>query len=680
MRCLLIPMVMGFMVSAFARENYSVERLALPEDRDLNDQVDGLAFLPDGRLAACFPFGKVYLYDPADATWALFAEGLHNPLGIVAVDNRTLIVSQRPEITRLVDEDGDGLADLYETLCDDFGMSGNYHEFHFGPVRDADGNLFASLGTASSGDGVRAEVRGAFYFNSERYYNDPALTPEPFSEMHAAFNRRRPGRMYSSVPYRGWMIKVDREGTMIPFASGLRTPNGVGLDLQGRLFCTDNQGDWLGSSKLFHIQEGRFYGHAGSRAWEEGFRGHPLATPVDKLDALRTRACVVFPHGIMANSPTQPLVDSTAGKFGPFAGQLFVGEMNRSRIMRIMLEEVGGELQGACIPFYDGAGLGRGSNRLAFDTSGALWVGQTKHTWSGGSGLQRVTWDGEMPFEVQQMNLTGDGFRLTFTEAVDPVIARQTQTWKMRRYFYRYHEGYGSPQFGKTDVPVTDVRLAADGRVVELVLGELAAWHLHELKIAGLKNVDGRELANDFMVYTLNRLLHDTPPVPGNQRTGSGRVGLVQPGLWGKGAPASRTPGTVAKKNPLPGVHEAELATMQGAKRAGNSSGFYGAGFVDIQTASGSYVEWELPVKAPGPHHLYFRYALQSGQRPLKLIVNGREIGEPLPFPSTGSWATWRDQVAVAPLKEGMNRIRIESQGDSGANIDSLRIEGIKEP
>jgi glucose/arabinose dehydrogenase len=661
-----------------ARENYQVETIPQPADPDLNGQIDGLAFMPDGRLAACFSFGKVYLYNPVTTNWSLFAEGLHNPLGIVAIDNHSMFVAQRPEITRLVDEDGDGLADLYETVCDDFGISGNYHEFHFGPTQDREGNLFASLGTASSGDGIRDEVRGTFYYNSEQYYNDLAITPEPFSDMLAAFNQRKPGRMYSSVPYRGWMIKVTPDGEMIPFASGLRTPNGVGFDLEGRLFCTDNQGDWLGSSKLFHIQQDRFYGHAGSLPWTEGFRGHPLATPVDTLDAMRTRAAVVFPHGIMANSPTEPLVDNTAGKFGPFAGQLFVGDMNRSRIMRVMLEDVGGEVQGACIPFYDDDVLGRGCSRFAFDASGALWVGQTKHTWAGGQGLQRITWDGATPFEVLNMQVTEDGFRLTFTEPLDPVTAVQTNAWKMKRYYYRYHEAYGSPQFGLTKVPVVKVTLSADHRVAELHLSELAAWHLHELTIEGVQSEAGRSLANNFMVYTLNRLLKDTPPPPADQRAGAGKPGLLKPGLWGKSAAAkAKAEEPSGGKNPLPGVYEAEKATFQGAGIAKGNSGFYGKGFVDFTQDDQAFIEWTIDVKTPGQHHLFFRYALK-GNRRLKLLVNGSSVAKPLPFSDTGGWIVWKDQAAEAVLKKGANTIRLEAIGQSGPNIDALRIERFK--
>ena len=61
---------------------------------------------------------------------------------------------------RIRDTDGDGMADVYEKVTDDFGISGNYHEFNYGPVKDANGNLFIALNTGSSGDGIHSEVRG----------------------------------------------------------------------------------------------------------------------------------------------------------------------------------------------------------------------------------------------------------------------------------------------------------------------------------------------------------------------------------------------------------------------------------------------------------------------------------------------------------------------------------------
>jgi hypothetical protein len=53
------------------------------------------------------------------------------------------VISQRPEVTRVSDTDGDGKADFYQVMSDEFGMSGNYHEFHFTPVKDKEETTFS---------------------------------------------------------------------------------------------------------------------------------------------------------------------------------------------------------------------------------------------------------------------------------------------------------------------------------------------------------------------------------------------------------------------------------------------------------------------------------------------------------------------------------------------------------
>ena len=148
--------------------------------------------------------------------------------------------------------------------------------------------------------------------------------------------------MFSAVSYRGWVMKVTPEGETVPWASGFRSPNGLALDREGNLFVSDNQGDWLGTSKLYHVRSGEFYGHASSLVWEPGFFMNPLTLPVAVLNKMRERAVVQFPQGILSNSPTQPIFDYTGGAFGPFEGQMFIGEMNHPLIMRVALEEVTG--------------------------------------------------------------------------------------------------------------------------------------------------------------------------------------------------------------------------------------------------------------------------------------------------------------------------------------------------
>lgn len=467
------------------RYPYRLDRITTPEGQV--PETGGLDFLPDGRLAAVFHHGEVMLYDPRTRGWSVFATGLHDPLGVVAVSDRELIVAQRPEITRLRDTDGDGRADAFETVTDRFGMSGNYSEFTHGPIMDAAGNLYFSLNTASNNGPVRPIIRGAY-------------SPQG-----------RIGRMFSAVPYRGWVMKITPEGETIPWASGFRSPNGLTLDREGNLFVTDNQGDWLGTGKLFHVRPGGFHGHPPSLAWDPEIRAMPLTIPTAVLERMKVPAAIQFPYGILSNSPSQPLIDYTGGRFGPFEGQMLVAEMNHGVVMRVALEEVNHQLQGAVFPFIRGEELRLGGNRLAFAPDGSLWVGHTDHGWLGDKGITRIQWTGEMPLDILSMKLTRDGFDLLFTRPVDRATAGAGGAYRFKRYYYRDSIDYGSPRHDESPVAVTGVTVSADGRRVSLKLAELRAGYIHQLDVDGVRAEDGTPLVNGIGYYTVNQLLNPGP-------------------------------------------------------------------------------------------------------------------------------------------------------------------------
>lgn len=460
---------------------YKIETIEIPEG--LSAETGAMQFMPDGRLIACFHRGEVMTYSVITKQWKVFATGLHDPLGILPISNTEILLMQRPELTRIKDTNGDGVADEYLTVTNKFGLSGNYHEFGFGPVKDKDGNLFIALNTASNQAGISKEPRGQI--DSSQLRN----------------------RMFSAVPYRGWVMKLTPGGELIPYASGFRSPNGLLIDQNNNLFVTDNQGDWLGTSTLYHVKEGKFYGHVGSLAWTKGWnRGNPALLPVAELDKMRTRATVLFPNGPMANSPTQPVQDLTNGKFGPFAGQIFVGEMNRSRLMRVMLEEVNGVMQGAVTPFIDDYGLRKGNNRLVFAPDGSLWVGQNDHGWAGDKGIQRITYTGAMPTDIYKMTITSKGFDLTFTQPLNNETAANPLSYSFKHYFYEYHAAYGSNQFDVTPIKVTNVALSSDKKTVSLTLEQLKPGYIYELNLIGITAQNGAPLQNKLICYTVNQL------------------------------------------------------------------------------------------------------------------------------------------------------------------------------
>ena len=85
-----------FTVSVFCgtAPQYAVIDIPAPPSKFKNIQIDGLTFLPNGKLVVCLPSGEIFFRDLKTETWALFAEGLHNPLGVIARSNSELIIAQ----------------------------------------------------------------------------------------------------------------------------------------------------------------------------------------------------------------------------------------------------------------------------------------------------------------------------------------------------------------------------------------------------------------------------------------------------------------------------------------------------------------------------------------------------------------------------------------------------------
>ena len=191
----------------------------------------------------------------------------------------------------------------------------------------------------------------------------------------------------SSVPWRGWMVEVTPDGRMTPIAAGLRSPAGFTVSSTGDWFYTENQGEWSGSGRVTHVEPGDFFGHPASLAWSDltgspvklhvgdiPDTGEPLHDVAKRIPGIKTPA-VWLPHTIMGISTSDIREDSTHGKFGPFAGQFFVGDQGQSKVMRLTMEKVNGVWQGACYPFR--SGFECGVLRLEWGEDGTLFAGET---------------------------------------------------------------------------------------------------------------------------------------------------------------------------------------------------------------------------------------------------------------------------------------------------------------
>ncbi len=473
---------------------YRVE--SVPTPQGIAPEVSAIAFAPDRKLYACFRRGYVYSLDPRTSRWRKFADGMHTPLGILAGRIGEFFIAQVPELTRVTDTDGDGTADAFETVSDAWGLSGNYHELIAGPERDAEGNFYLSLSLASSGANPRPPFRGEFTRRGRQSEN-----PEEGKVNQVGH--------YSPVPYRGCAVKISPDGKLSLISCGFRQPNGIVRSPQGEIFAVDNQGDWVGTSPLHHVTQGAFHGHPASLNWHPVFRGRdPVEARVEELVKLRKLPAIQFPQNDMGGSVAQPVFDLSDGKFGPYAGQMFVAEWTYPRIHRVYLEKVDGEYQGSCFPFVYGNGLRTSNNRLALSPEGnGLYTAQTSRVWGGaGEGLQRIVWTGKVPMDILEMRLTKTGFELVFTKPVDRESAGGPSAYSLTHYYYRYHRTYGSPKTDVTAVRIDNVSISDDGLRVELEIESLVPRRVYELRPSGILAADGEPLATTIAAYTLNRL------------------------------------------------------------------------------------------------------------------------------------------------------------------------------
>jgi hypothetical protein len=453
---------------------YHFESLPEPEDSH-GLEVGGMGWTADGKLALCTRHGEVWLRSMETGKWKRFASGLQECLGLYPGDSRgELFVMQRTELTKLTDQDGDGEADRFETFCNAWGYNGNYHQFAFGLIKDKQGNFCGTLCLAHKPDNS-----GGVFMGTE------------------------PG-----TPYRGWSFKITPKGEFIPWSCGLRAPNGIAMEPNsGDLFATDNQGEFVPVGSIHHLTEGAFHGHPSSLIFKKGWT-RPLNTVTDaEWDKMRKWPAVLLPYPQMGHSQGCPIFDTVNDKFGPFAGQMFLGDVIDPLIMRVTLEKVQGEYQGACYPFMRRDEL-RGSNRLLFSSDGSLYVGITDRGWSrGSSGLQRLTWTAKPVFDIKQMSLTKSGFDVTFTQPVDEKSALDPKSYNLTTWHYKYGRQYGSPEYDKQPVKITAVKLSDDKARVSLTVDTLHdhQW-IYYLVADGVTTPAGAGLRNKEAYYTLNRL------------------------------------------------------------------------------------------------------------------------------------------------------------------------------
>jgi cytochrome c551/c552 len=481
---------------------YKIVRLPMPEGIVM--EVGGMAALPNGEIAVCTRRGDVWIVEnPSEdvPTYRKFASGLHEPLGLAYKDGN-IYCAQRGELTRLVDKNGDGKAERYETVYA-WEISGHYHEYSFGPKIAPDGSFW---------------VTGNVSFGNSDWWAGK-----------------------STVPWRGWTMNITEDGKMTPWAAGMRSPCGIGT-VNGDFFYGDNQGDWMGSGFISHVEKGDFMGHPASLKWADRPESpvkmrkdmvfskiNPYDNPNVKPEYLKDESMttiyemnkkyypnmgikppsVWLPHGILGVSTSEIITDDTKGNFGPFSGQVLVGDQGMSKIARVFLEKVNGQYQGASFDFKNN--FRSGVLRMCWGADNALYVGGTNRGWGSSGkepfGMERLVWTGKTPFEMKAVRAMPDGFEIEFTYPLSKTTAENVNNYTTTSYVYKYHAVYGSPVLDFKENPVRGAQLSEDGLHVRLVVDSLREGYVHDIKPEGVRSAKGNlPLLHPQAFYTLNSI------------------------------------------------------------------------------------------------------------------------------------------------------------------------------
>jgi len=442
--------------------------------REMNFQpkVAGMDFLPDGRLVvSTWQDNKIYIVEGVSGDGPYqekeIANGLNDPLGLKVVNGEIYVV-EKHRLLKLIDEDGDEVTDVYETVSTGWGSIGNFHEFDNGLVYK-DGYFYITLTVAIDFGGSSSS---------------------------------------NQLPDRGKALKIDPVTGAYKFvASGLRSPNGVGTGVDGEIFITDNQGDWLPANKLIHLQQGAFYGHKD-------------VDPQGTANLEITPPALYLPHNVIANSPSQPapMYD------GPYAGQMIFGDVTYGGLTRAFLEKINGVYQGAAFRFTQG--LEAGINRLSWGPNGAIYVGGIGAAGNWGQagkltyGLQRLKYNGQPVFDLLAIRSRSDGFELEFTQPMQFGIGDDPSFYTLTQWTYEPTTNYGGSPVDKQIVNVNNVIFSNDRTRVFLQTSNVKKGYVIHFRVnQDVVSDQSQTLWNAEAWYTLNEI----------PNSGKGRLAINQP-------------------------------------------------------------------------------------------------------------------------------------------------------
>ena len=444
-------------------------------------------------------------------------------------DGECYVGSLKGRVLRLRDSDGDGLGDGYELISDELptpyglwaGAEGIDALSKFGLVR--------LTPPRRTGDPFDATIVADGWGSTEDYHDWAiGLERDAAGNYYMALPCQQDDRSPAAAYLRGTALKLipvqssqePRRYRIEVLSAGLRFPMGIALSREGELFATDNQGNYNPFNELNHLRKGKRYGFINKLENKDGF-SPPFESPAINLPHPWTRSVngVCFLH-------TPPNLPQENPVFGPFEGHLVGCEMNGRFLVRMSLQKVGDDYQGAAYLFSrppDGAGAGAplqigqdstGVGQKNFEgpivcevsPAGELYVGSLLDSgWGGGQNtgsIVRLSPAGELPLGIAEVRATATGFEVDFTQPIDAAQAANVENYQLRSYQRIATPAYGGDDQHERHETVLSARVSEDRKQVSLEINDLRAGFVYELNITALGS-DSKSLFPSQAHYTM---------------------------------------------------------------------------------------------------------------------------------------------------------------------------------
>ena len=430
---------------------YEKDEIMLPEPNPWNAwmRTAALDFFEDGRMAVSTHGGDVWVVSGLEGmspSWKRFAAGLYEPFGLKVIRGQ-VYVTCKDRIVRLHDLNGDNEADFYESFYADWDVSMFFHAFNFDLQEDAAGNL---------------------YYAKSGQYTDFRLP--------------------------GAVIKVPADGqTSEVFATGFRTPNGLGMLPDGRVTLGDNQGNWIPASKISVIRSGGFYGYVNNLEREGRWSPDGGRLRLDQVPIPESfePPLIWMPQEFDSSCGGQVWVDDD--RWGPLSGRMIHSSFGKARIFYMMLQEFDDVAQGAIVrlPFQFQAGVQRARVNPA---DGQLYL-VGLHGWNGGwpkelgqmqhGGVYRIRYSGRDMKMVSNVSVQSHSLVIGLNFLVDRALLKSDSVFDIAAWNYRWTQRYGSDQFsvieperkGRDRWAVDKVSLNPEGNELTLSIPDLRPCH-----------------------------------------------------------------------------------------------------------------------------------------------------------------------------------------------------------